>query len=98
MKRRYLFLAGLLVFAMSALPVIGQLPQETVDPAAMAKIRTEGIERSQVMQITSALTDGFGPRLTNSPNIKAASQWTLQKMGEWGVTNLRLEPWGTFGR
>jgi carboxypeptidase Q len=98
MKRRYLFLAGLLLFAMSALPVIGQLPQETVDPAAMAKIRAEGIDRSQVMQITSALTDGFGPRLTNSPNIQAASQWTLQKMGEWGVTNLRLEPWGTFGR
>lgn len=98
MKRRHLFLAGLLLFAMSALPVIGQLPAETVDLAAMAKIRAEGIERSQVMQITSALTDGFGPRLTNSPNIKAASQWTLQKMSEWGVANLRLEPWGVFGR
>jgi carboxypeptidase Q len=98
MKRRYLFLAGLLLFAMSALPVIGQLPQESVDLAAMAKIREEGIERSQVMQITSALTDGFGPRLTNSPNIKAAAQWTLQKMSGWGMTNLRLEPWGPFGR
>lgn len=98
MKRRHLFLAGLLLLAMSALPLVGQLPQESIDLDAMAKIREEGLQRSQVMQITSVLTDGFGPRLTNSPNIKAAAKWTTTKLTEWGLANVKLEPWGPFGR
>jgi len=98
MKRHHLFLAGVVLAVVSAFPLTGQLQPERVDPDAMAKIREEGIQRSQVMQITSALTDGFGPRLTNSPNIKAAAQWTTKKMNEWGLTNVKLEPWGPFGR
>jgi hypothetical protein len=98
MRRRHLFLTGLFLLAMSALPLVGQLPVERVDLDAMAKIREEGLQRSQVMQITSFLTDGFGPRLTNSPNIKAAAQWTTRKLSEWGVVNVKLEPWGPFGR
>jgi hypothetical protein len=98
MKRHHLFLAGLFFLALSALPVVGQLQEERVDLDAMAKIRDEAIQRSQVMAITSMLTDGFGPRLTNSPNIKAAAQWTMKKMNEWGLTNVNLEPWGPFGR
>jgi len=98
MSHRYLFPTGLLLLAMSALPLVGQLQQERVDLEAMAKIREEGLQRSQVMQITSLLTDGFGPRLTNSPNIKAAAQWTTKKLTEWGLTNVKLEPWGPFGR
>jgi len=96
MKRMHLLVAGLVLF--SALPLIGQLPEERVDLDAMAKIREEGLQRSQVMQVTSILTDGFGPRLTNSPAIKAAAQWTTKKLTEWGVTNVKLEPWGPFGR
>jgi hypothetical protein len=98
MKRRHLVAAGLLLFAISALPLIGQLQQERVDLTAMAKIREEGLQRSQVMQTASYLTDVFGPRLTNSPNIRAAAQWTMKKMTEWGLTNVKLESWGPFGR
>src|SRR6185295_14650407 len=97
MKRRILVMAGVFVFTASALAVVRQ-SQETVDLAAIAKIREEGLQRSQVMQITSMLTDGFGPRLTNSPNIKAAAQWTTKKLTEWGMTNVKLETWGPFGR
>ena len=64
----------------------------------MAKIREEGLQRSKVMETASYLTDVFGPRLTNSPNIKAAAQWTTKKMTEWGLTKVNLEPWGPFGR
>ena len=101
MKRRQLFAAGLALLAVSvvvALPLAAQLQQETVDLSAMVKIREEGLQRSKVMETASYLTDVFGPRLTNSPNIKAAAQWTTKKMTEWGLTKVNLEPWGPFGR
>ena len=101
MQGRQLFIAGAALLAVSillALPVAGQLQQERVDLSAMEKIRAEGLERSKVMETASYLTDVFGPRLTNSPNIKAAAQWTVKKMTEWGVSNTVLESWGPFGR
>ena len=101
MKRRQLFVAGLSLLAISvliALPLAAQLQPETVDLSAMAKIREEGLQRSKVMETASYLTDVFGPRLTNSPNIKAAAQWTTKKMTEWGLTKVNLETWGPFGR
>jgi hypothetical protein len=50
------------------------------------------------MEIISYLTDVYGPRLTNSPNIKAAADWTTGKLKEWQLANVHLEPWGPFGR
>src|SRR5262245_20107112 len=101
MRRTRLFAAGLCVLAVSVLlanPVVAQLARESVDLSAMAKIRDEGLQRSKVMETTSYLTDVFGPRLTNSPNIKAAAKWTTKTMTDWGLTNVKLEPWGPFGR
>jgi len=46
----------------------------------------------------SYLTDVYGPRLTNSPNIKQAAEWTTGKMKEWQLANVHLEPWGPFGK
>ena len=43
------------------------------------------------------LTDVYGPRLTGSPNLKAAGEWAVKEMASWGFTNGRLEPWD-FGR
>jgi hypothetical protein len=62
------------------------------------KIKQEGTERSQVMQTLSYLTDVIGPRLTNSPEMKRANEWTRDKMTEWGLDNAHLEAWGPFGR
>lgn len=72
--------------------------QERVDEAAMEKIKAEGLQRSQVMETASWLTDVFGARLTGSPNIKAAGEWAAKKLAEWGMVNAKLEPWGYFGR
>ena len=72
--------------------------QEKVDLAAIDKIKAEGLERSQVMETASWLTDVFGARLTGSPNIKAAGEWAAKKLTEWGMVNAKLEPWGYFGR
>ena len=68
----------------------------TNDP--IARIRDEGMNRSQVMDTLSYLTEVIGPRLTGSPNMKRANEWTRTKLAEYGLTNAHLEPWGPFGK
>jgi carboxypeptidase Q len=81
-----------------AAPVAAQAPQtEKVDYDAIYKIKQEGLQHSQVMDTASWLTDVYGGRLTGSPNIKAAGDWTVKKLNEWGAQNARLETWGDFG-
>jgi hypothetical protein len=72
--------------------------QEPVDLQVVTQIRAEGLERSQVMQTLSFLTDVHGPRLTGSTGLKAASEWGRDELAKWGLVNAKLEPWGTFGR
>ena len=74
------------------------LATERVDLDAIYKIKEEGLERSQVMDTLWYLTEVYGPRLTNSPNIRAAAAWATARMGEWGLTHPRQEVWGQFGR
>ena len=74
---------------------------ETVDLDAITRIKAEGFERSQVMDVAWWLTEVHGPRLTNSPQMRAAADWTVKKLTEWGLANAKLEPWGAnaeFGR
>jgi len=68
----------------------------TTDP--IDRIKEEGTKRSQVMATLSYLTDVIGPRLTGSPNLKRANEWTRDKLKAWGLANARLEAWGPFGR
>jgi len=94
-----------LVAALS-LPAAAQSPSavraavraERVDSAAIARIEDEGFNRSQVMNVTSWLTDVYGPRLTGGPTIRAAADWAIKTMTGWGLSNVKLEPWGPFGR
>lgn len=62
------------------------------------RIRDEGLNRSQVMTTLSYLTDVIGPRLTGSPELRRANEWTRDRFTAWGLTNAQAEPWGTFGR
>ena len=63
------------------------------DLDALGRIRDEGFHRSQVMALVGHLTDSIGPRLTGSPQLKAADDWTQAKFREWGLANAHLEPW-----
>ncbi len=65
---------------------------------AVELLKAEGFERSQVMEWAGELTDVFGPRLTGAPETLAAAHWVLDRLGEWGVREPRLEWWGPFGR
>ena len=64
----------------------------------LAKIKEEGTKNSKVMDTLSYLTDVIGPRLTNSPQMKRANEWTRDTMAKWGMQNAHLEPFGPFGR
>ncbi|MDQ6893704.1 MAG: M20/M25/M40 family metallo-hydrolase [Acidobacteriota bacterium] len=80
------------------LPAASFPGQEPVDLDAVTRIREEGLRHSKVMEIASGLMDGVGPRLTGSPKMKEANDWTRRKLEEMGLSNAHLESWGPFGR
>jgi len=54
-----------------------------------------GPARQPVMETLYNLTDRYGPRLTNSPQYRAAGDWAVTQLKEWGLSNVHLEPWST---
>jgi carboxypeptidase Q len=74
------------------------LAQETVDQAAIQKIREEGLNHSKVMETAFYLTDVAGPRLSGSPGLKNAQNWAVKYLTGIGLQNAKLEPWGDFGK
>lgn len=92
MKRTWIaaMLAGA---ALVAVPAAGQ---KTEDSNVNAVI-DQGFNHSQVMQLAQEITDGIGPRLTNSPAMRRAEQWAIDKFNGWGLANVRREGF-EFGR
>lgn len=84
-----------LLFAFPSV-LIGQT--ENIDQAVMAKIRTEGMVNSKVMDIAFQITDASGPRVTNSPGFMRAANYAINQLTQWGLVNARLDPWGEFGK
>ena len=70
---------------------------ESLDLAMYARIRDEAIAHTHVMEYASGLMDGIGPRLTGSPNLKRANEWTRDQFTAMGCANAHLEDWGEFG-
>ena len=71
-------------------------PPERIDAEINARIRQEEKDHTQIMRTVHYLTDVYGPRLTGSPNYKAAAEWVIRQTAEWGLQNGHLEPW-SFG-
>jgi carboxypeptidase Q len=77
-----------------------ELPQpakENLDYTMYQRIRDEGLTHSHVMDFASALMDGIGSRLTGSPNLRRANEWTRDQLAAMGCSNAHLEDWGEFG-
>jgi hypothetical protein len=72
--------------------------QEKVDLETAGRIRYEGFRNSKVMEFATGLMDSIGERLTGSPNMKRANEWTRDQLTAIGLSNAHLEPWGPFGR
>src|SRR5215216_7450683 len=90
-NRRVVALA--LILSLLSLPVAAQNGSGDM----LSRIRKEAMERSQIMKTMHMFTDVYGPRLTGSPNHKAAADWAVKQMTAWGFDNAHLEPWD-FGR
>jgi len=74
------------------LVVSSSIAQESVDHEVIAKIREEGFQHSQVMDIVGHITDVFGNRLTGSRGMKKAQKWAKVKMEAIGLVNSVIEP------
>jgi hypothetical protein len=70
----------------------------SVDSEVVNRIKQEEMAHSQIMDTVGYLADVYGPRLTGSPNIKAAEEWVKDRLTGWGLQNAHLEAWGPFGR
>ena len=74
-----------------------QPERENLELNMYQRIREEGVAHSHVMEFASGLMDGIGPRLTGSPNMKHANEWTRDRLTAMGCANAHLEDWGEFG-
>lgn len=88
MAKRVLVVLALVAFVVSA--GFTQVA-EKVDTAAISKIKDEGLNRSQVMEVLSYLTDVYGPRLNASPEYKEGAEWVAKKLASWGLQNVHFE-------
>jgi len=68
------------------------------DPSVIGKFEDEGSQHSHIMEVMGYLTDVYGPRLTNSPDIREAGAYAVKTLSAWGLANVREETWGPFGR
>jgi hypothetical protein len=57
------------------------------------QIRAEETNNSKIMWIIHEVADVYGPRVTGTPNLKAADDWAVKTMTGWGLENAHLEPW-----
>ena len=88
--KRYVRFLGSLVVVLSF--VAGALCQEKIDLETISRIRYEGFRDSKVMELASGLMDSIGERLTGSPNMKRANEWTRDQLTAMGLSNAHLEP------
>ncbi|HEV7843860.1 MAG TPA: hypothetical protein VGO69_09185, partial [Pyrinomonadaceae bacterium] len=97
MKRRVLVkIIALTLLSVFLLQPLSSHTQERVDSDIYAKILKEETENSRIMRTLHFFSDVYGPRLTGSPNLKAAGDWAVKEMQAWGFENAHLEPWN-FG-
>ena len=83
---------------LTLLLAIPAVAADSVDLAAVNRIKSEAFEHSQVMDNLELLTDRYGPRLTASPEFKEAADWAADRLRGYGLENVHLERWGAFGR
>jgi carboxypeptidase Q len=76
--------------ALLAVPMKAQAPGIS---DVYAQIRAEETNNSKIMWIIHEVADVYGPRLTGTPNLKAADNWAVKTMSSWGLANTHLEPW-----
>jgi carboxypeptidase Q len=91
MKRT--FVGALAALAVAAAP-LGAQTFPTADPV-LERIWRIGMEQSQADRLAQALMDSLGPRLTGTPSLERANDWSVQKFQSWGA-QARKDQYGTW--
>jgi carboxypeptidase Q len=66
--------------------------QSALDTAGVGRLVDHAMNRSEVMQNLQYLSDVIGPRLSGSPAMRRANEWTAGRFKSYGLTT-RLEPY-----
>ena len=75
-------------------PAVSTVPEASGETKAVTQAILEEIDkRSELMANIEYLCDMIGPRLTGSPNLTKANEWTRDKFKQYGLSNSHLEPW-----
>ena len=82
-----------LVLALVLVAALASFAQAPALSDVYAQIRAEETNNSKIMWIIHEIADIYGPRVTGSPNLKAAEDWAVKTMTSWGLANAHLEPW-----
>ena len=92
--RRLSFACAAATFA--AAPLAAQSAQAGASPnPVIARIWRLGMDSSHVQQLSQALFDSVGPRLTGGPGLLAASNWAIGQYKSWGI-DAKRENYGTW--
>src|ERR1700732_5622854 len=83
-----------LIMLLAVLCVIPASSQEKLDLETISPILYEGFRDSKVMDFATGLMDLIGERLTGSPNMKRANEWTRDQFTAMGLSNAHFESWG----
>jgi len=94
-------IAGFSLSAVLGVPALSQtIPQRDVgvpsNPELVQRMIDEGMRRSHVGKDLEYLLDVIGPRLSGTPEMRRANEWTQQKFKEYGMDSTALESWN-FG-
>ena len=66
---------------------------DKVDLHTLTEIKNEVFQHSQAMENLFYISEVYGPRVNNSRNHRAAADWAMKQMKEWGLQNVHLESW-----
>ncbi len=90
-------LVGCMGFAGEVSAQVGANGRWPVDLETIAEIREEGLQRSQLPNTLSYMTDVLGARLTNSGDMERAQRWVVAEMERMGLTSVAREPFMEYG-
>jgi len=90
-------LAASLVASLACTTSFSQTQQDVADVHMVSRIWEEETANSQVMKTLSYLSDVIGPRVSASPAMKRAQDWTARRLEEWGLENVAVEACGEVG-
>ena len=92
--RRFIALAAGAFLTFLPRFTVGAQSFPTDDPV-IKRMWAIGMDSSRTWQLSQALLDSIGPRLTGTPNGNAASDWVMKMYRSWGI-DAKTEKYGTW--